>query len=1199
MIFNKIYKPQKLFWLVTLLLVFSCRFAAGATDLDLPPQPRQLVEVLDEMSERYQVVFSYETKLLNDRKVDFHFRPDENLESALSRLLKITNLQHKTIGEKYFVIYANDKKGSKNARKLERKIKQIRQLETKGRLRLATTSKRPTEDFRRIAETIIDLKDAITVTGTVTDETGQSLIGVTVLVKGTSTGSVTDFEGKYSVDVENEDAVLTFSYTGYKTREIVVGTQTVIDVQMDTDVAALDEVVVVGYGTQKKANLTGAVTSISSEALENRPIASVGQGLQGLVPNLNVTIRNGDPTSPANFNIRGYESINGGDPLILVDGIPMALERINPNDIASVNVIKDASASAVYGARAAFGVILVETKKGREGKINIQLSSELSAAKPIFHMDPVNDPYQFVLARNQANIRTSGAPSYDDDFVAGTKAYSEGTGPAWGVVDGVLRHYGFNNYQEQIMTDFAPQTRHDLSISGATDRASYYVSLGFLNKDGYLKPANNENFKRYNVLMKADFKVNDWLTLEEKIVFNAQDNDKPTFYHWDVNINTLARVNPIRAIQFPDLDYYLTPGDRAEFEPYIGRYFGGTNFFPYLLDGGRRTFSVNDTWLTQGITISPIEGLNIKGNFSYNTYHRNYQDVQSKVEVIANQDLTNLRIDNGFSGTDFIDNNTDYNQYYVLNAYAEYTPKIGADHYLKGMIGFNQEWGQFTFQGARAFSLITPLITDLNATTGGQQTFGGKEHFSLRGAFYRVNYIYKDKYLFEANGRYDGTSRFPKDDRFGFFPSFSVGWRISQEPFMAGTSNWLDNLKIRASYGELGNQILKQGNQQLYYPYIATMGIGTSPYMMTGGARTPFVSPPGLVSPTLTWETAVTRNLGLDFTILNSKLDASFDIYTRDTKDMLRSVDLPSVLGTPAPRQNAADLRTSGWEATMTWRDRVGKDWSYRITLALSDWQSEITKYDNPTGALSEPYVGMKIGEIWGYETVGIFQDEAEVDAAADQSRLGANWRPGDIHYADLNGDGIISPGTQTLDDPGDRRIIGNESPRYSFGINLDVSYKNFTLTTFFQGIGRRDYWPNDGNWTWFFPFNAGHVEWYYITDTWREDNRDAYFPAAHISTRDGKNKIRQSRFMQNAAYIRLKNLSLSYDLPQTLISKIGLGSAQIYVAGMNLWEASKIRKPLDPEYLRRNVLAEEFNNNGAVEYPLQRLYSGGIRVSF
>jgi len=1031
--------------------------------------------------------------------------------------------------------------------------------------------------------------------GMVTSGNGEPLIGVTVLVQGTNSGTVTDFDGSYTLDVPDDATVLVFSYTGFETQEVAIDGRSAIDIVLGESVTALNEVVVVGYGTQKKANLTGAVSAISSEELESRPIASVGQGLQGLIPNLNISVRNGDPTRSVDFNIRGYESINGGSPLILVDGVPMDLERINPNDIASVNVLKDASAAAVYGARAAFGVILVETKKGKSGKINITLSTEQSAAKPIFNMDPVTDPYKYVQARNAASLRTNGAPGFSEAFMAGTKAFSDGTGPAWAVVDGVLQHYGYNNYQNRLMTDFAPQQKYDMSISGATDKASYYVSFGALNKDGYIDSEQNENFKRYNGLMKAEFKVNDWLSLDEKIVINNQLSDKPHFYNWDVNINTVARVNPVLAIDFPDLDYYITPGDREQFAPFIGKHFSSVNFFPYLEQGGRETFNVTDLWLTQGVTMTPINGLKIRGDFSFNNYHRDYQDVASKVEVIESQDISNgVQIGNGFSGNDWINNQSNYNQYFVLNTYAEYTVDQIQDHNITAMVGFNQEWGKNTFIRARANTLITPLVPDLNATTGTQQTFGGKSHVALRGAFYRFTYNYKERYLLEANGRYDGTSRFPKDDRFGFFPSFSAGWRISEEGFMNGSREWLDNLKIRASYGTLGNQLL--GNN--YYPYVSTLGIGTSPYMLSSGGRIPYVSPAGLVSPTLTWETVVSKNFGVDFTILSQRLDASFDIYTRETKDMLTNVEYPSILGTNAPQANAADLQTKGWEAAVTWRDKIGKDWSYRLTASLSDWRTEITKYDNPTGALSEWYEGQTVGEIWGYQTVGIFQTQAEVDASPTQADIGANWRPGDVRYADLDGDGKITPGNNTLENPGDRTIIGDATPRYSFGINFDLNYKSFSLRTFFQGVGKRDYWPSDNNWTPFFPFNAGHVENYFITETWTEDNRDAYFPAAHFSTNDKKNLQRQSRYLQDASYIRLKNVTLSYNLPTNLMSKIGLSGGQVYIAGMNLWEASKIHKPLDPEQLHQNILSGE-NFNGAQEYPIQRIYSLGVNVSF
>ena len=1027
------------------------------------------------------------------------------------------------------------------------------------------------------------------VSGSVKDETGSSLPGVSVVVKGTTRGTTTDGNGKYQLNVSDANTTLVFSFVGYGSKEVAVGNQTALDVNLTTEDKVLNEVVVVGYGTQQKVNLTGAVGVADSKRLANRPIANAGEGLQGVIPNLNIGVRNGDPAQATTFNIRGYQSINGGSPLILVDNVPMDINRINPNDIESISVLKDASAAAVYGARAAFGVVLVTTKSGKSGKVQVNFGAQTSLAKPIFNMDNVTDPYQFVLARNAANIRTNGAPSYNDDFVAATKKFSENPIAAneWGVVNGSLQYYGYNNYQNKIMTDYAPTDQQDLSISGGSDKAKFFFSLGRFSKDGYLRE-NNETFKRYNILMKADFKVNDWLSFDEKVVFNSQNSNKPHFYNWDVNINSLARVNPIQPIQFPDLDYYVTPGDREKYAPYIGKYFGGTNFFPYLLDGGRETFTKNDIWLTQGVTLTPLKGLKVIGNFSYNIYNQIYQDVQSKVDIVDANLLSANPISNGFSGDDWIRNNNEYNQYYVLNAYAEYALQNLGKHNVTAMVGFNQERGQNRYVGAMARSLITPLITDINATTGVQQSFGGKSHVALRGAFYRLTYNYDDRYLLEFNGRYDGTSRFPKDSRFGFFPSVSAGWRISNESFMAGTTSWLDNLKIRASYGTLGNQLL--GND--FYPYVSTMGTGQSPYMLAGGAI-PFVSPAGLVSPTLTWESVTSQNIGLDVTMLKSRLDFSFDLYTRDTKDMLMNVSYPDILGTAAPKQNAADLRTKGWELALTWRDKIRNNWSYDVTLALADAQATITKFQNPSGALpngsSIYYVGQKVGEIWGYETVGIFQSQDDVTNAPNQSRIGNNWRAGDIQYKDLNGDGIISPGKNTLADPGDRKIIGNTTPRYSFGVNTSIAYKNLRLTAFFQGIGRADYSPDNGNWTWFYPFNAGHVENYFITDTWTENNREAYFPAAHISTSDKKNVQTQSRYLQKAGYLRAKNITLSYTLPQSLLSKIGMSQAQVFISGMNLFEYSKIRKPLDPETIQTQV----------IEYPMQRIGTLGINVSF
>lgn len=1025
------------------------------------------------------------------------------------------------------------------------------------------------------------------VSGTVKDDAGVALANVSVTVKGTSRGTTTNASGNFTISASPKD-VLVFSFVGYETEEMAINNQSELAIALQVKTNSLNEVVMVGYGTQKKANLTGAVGMVTSERLANRPIVDVGQGLQGLIPNLNISIRNGDPTRAADFNIRGYESINGGNPLILVDGVPMALELINPADIASVTVLKDAAAAAVYGARAAFGVILVETKKGRSGKkVNVQLSTEQSLAKPIFLMDVVTDPYKYVTAYNEASLRSTGQPAFDADYVEGTKKWVENPTHenAWKVYNGSLRFYGFNDYPNKLITDFAPQQKYDLTVSGATDKVNFYVSFGYLNKDGYLKNKDkNEKFKRYNILMKTDIKITDWLSLDEKIVFNAQRSDKPHFYNWDVNINSTARQSPIALIQFPDLPYYIQPGDRDKYAQYIGKYFGGTNFFPYLLDGGRETFTNNDLWLTQGITLTPFKGFRIRGDFSYNTFTRMYQDVASKVDIVSQNLLATPMITNGFSGDDFINNQNNYNQYSVLNTYAEYTLDQFAGHYLKAMVGFNQEWGRNSYIRAQAKSLITPLITDLNATSGTQQTWGGKSHVALQGLFYRLNYIFKGKYLLEANGRYDGTSRFPKDSRFGFFPSVSAGWRISQEGFMKGTTAWLDNLKLRASYGTLGNQLL--GND--YYPYISTMGTGSAPYLMSNGFI-PYVSPAGLVSPSLTWETVVSKNIGLDITLFNQKIDISADLFTRDTKDMLMNVQYPAILGTDAPKSNAADLKTKGWEVSATWRDKITTDLSFGLTLALADNTTVITKYNNPNGALSDFYVGQKTGEIWGYETVGIFQSQDKVASAPDQSQLGANWRAGDMQYADLNKDGKITPGNNTLSNPGDRKIIGNSTARYSYGINGDLKYKNWSLNLFFQGIMKRDYLPNNGNWQAFYPYNDGHVENYFLTESWSVTNPNAYFAAPTFGFNTKKNIHPQSRYVQNAAYIRLKNVTLSYDLPQKLIGKVRLSRAQVYFAGMNLWEYSKMHKPLDPESVYTVTQ----------EYYLQRIFTFGARLNF
>ena len=441
-------------------------------------------------------------------------------------------------------------------------------------------------------------------------------------------------------------------------------------------------------------------------------------------------------------------------------------------------------------------------------------------------------------------------------------------------------------------------------------------------------------------------------SFDSKIIYTNTTNDTPHTYAFDASINSVARTETLLPIEFPDLEFYLTPGDRGNYTQYIGKAFNNNNAIPYINEGGRNTSNRHDLWLTQGITLNPIEGLVIKGNFSYNALFQYNDQVRSKIEVIQGFDLNNLSFENGFSGNDFVNNQVNYNQNFVYNVFGEYTYEKLENNFFQLMVGFNQEEYRTRRLQGRKTNLITPGITDLDATTGDQFTSGGSAHYALRGGFFRFKYNYKEKYLFEVNGRYDGTSRFPQDDRFGFFPSFAAAWRISKEPFMEPTKDWLTNLKLSASYGQLGNQVSSS-----FYPYIPSLGSNNSSFIL-GSGQTPFVSPAGLVSPTLTWQSVNQRNFGLDASLFKGRLNVTAEYYVRETKDMLLRVNLPDVLGAGEPLENGADLETKGWDLSVNWKDVINEDWKYSVLATLSDNSAKITKYGGVNPGVNGFYVG-------------------------------------------------------------------------------------------------------------------------------------------------------------------------------------------------------------------------------------------------
>jgi TonB-linked SusC/RagA family outer membrane protein len=1052
---------------------------------------------------------------------------------------------------------------------------------------------------------LASVQQSKTIKGKVTDSSGASLPGVSVVIKGTTNGTISDANGNYSLTNVPENAVMQFSFVGMKGQEIQVGRKTLINVVLEEETIGIEEVVAIGYGTQKRVNLTGAISTVSSATLENRPITTIGEGLQGLIPNLNINFSNGDPGSQqVDYNIRGFESINGGSPYILIDGIPMDIQDINPNDIESVTVLKDAAASAIYGARAGFGVILVTTKSGQgDGKINIQYSNETAFSSPIIKgYNPVDNSYDMVTYQNLMYANDGLSPRYNESVVAGTKAYYEdpGRNPEYAIVNGTFQFYGYNNYMDLLIRDFSPSYKNNLSISGGSKKNKYYVSFGNLIKEGLYK-LGNDSYSRTNLLIKLEQNVTDWLSLDQKIAVNMIKTDQP-----HQNVSASYQVSGVLFGGFPNNPVKFPENDPA-FPEYGGIYF--ENLIGYFDKGARRVNKSTDLWMTTGLNLKPVENLNIRSEFSYNIGNTLNQDGLTKIQFIKTSGIGNAgTIFNGDTSNDYVTASSGNSRGYIFNSYAEYELKNLGDHYVKAMAGFNQEWRNYFSLNATGYGLITPALPAISATVGNRIGGSSAYHYALLSAFYRLNYIFKDRYLVELNGRYDGTSRFPEKDRFGFFPSASVGWRISEEGFMANTRNVLDNLKIRLSYGQLGNQDLVINGSTNYYPYIATMSTNTDIEVLDNG-RVLYINPAGLISPKLTWETILTKNIGVDFTFFKQRLGGSFDYYIRETKDMLMSKVYPSILATSAPKENGADLKTTGWEFSLGWNDKITNDLSYNLRFSLWDSQSEITKYTNTSGTLMDYYAGQKIGEIWGYDTEGLFQSEAEVADAANQSYLGSKWMPGDVHYkdqltVDTNGDGIpdeadgkINNGTNTLNNHGDAKIIGNSSPRYSYGLNADINYKKWSLGVFFQGIGERDYSPgyNFGGW---WPWDANAViQKNVIANYWTSDNTNAYWFRPEYATQ--KNRHPTTRYLQNAAYLRLKSLTLRYSLPSQLIKKAGLSKAQAFIGGQNLWTHSNLYNKRDPESMTGDSYDPTRGTDIFLTYPLQKTYNVGVTLTF
>lgn len=1031
------------------------------------------------------------------------------------------------------------------------------------------------------------------ITGQVVDAQGEPLIGANVMVTGSKMGVNTNQDGYYQLDVK-PGTKLEISYIGYKTQQVEAKQGLVTTLEENTDY--LDEVVVVGYGTQKKINLTGAVASVGGKELESKPVASIGQALEGVIPNLNVGAVSASPNSVSSFNVRGGTSISGGQiqngsPLILVDGVQMdatQLSMLNPSDIESVSLLKDAASAAIYGARATYGVLLVTTKTGqRESKANVTYKFDMQWNRPS-HKPDIMDAYTIQLAANQLTELTGGTVStWNEELLAAKKAWRDDPehAPEWIYQSGSNSKFSWvrsMNPFDEAVRDWTPMQKHTVSLSGGSSKTSYYISLGYQRQEGMYK-INTDKQDRFNGMMSIETEINKWFKVSAKASYNTSNYGAPYMNPQKGSVWSAMMGEVSRNISMP----LRTGADDPVPDTWTD------NILGWLAYGAttetKRTnflFNINPT-----ITLMP--GWTVKGEFSYRPIDYFSKNVIPTREYVVDDWSSVVRTHTDPSK---VSESESHSNFYTINAYTNYNRTFGK-HDIGAMVGYGQEWYDYRSMSASAEGILNAGLPYINSATGNQYSGDSAEHWAIRGVFARFNYIYDNKYLFEFNGRYDGTSRFPKADRFKFFPSFSAGWRISQENFMRNFRGWLDNLKIRGSWGSLGNQNVSN------YAYISEYSsVGYVNWNM-GGGRPMGISPGGLISPSLTWETVTTLDFGVDMTLLKNRLDLSFDWYTRETKDILMAADkYPAVLGASAPQKNSGKLRTNGWELSLTWRDRVNRDFGYDVTFVLSDYMTTVKKFDgNPNKSLSTLYDGMKMGEIWGYKSLGILQEsDFTIDEngkyvlnGPSQTNLAGTWYPGDLKFADLGGtpgedenktdagpDGKISTGENTVYNPGDRRIIGNSTPRFRFGLNANFNYKDFGLNIFFQGVAKRDVFISDR-----MLFGGSDTAGNYDTfmNSWTPDNTNAKY---HMYGRSQNTSNVSTQYLYNGAFLRLKTLALTYSLPKAIVNKLTLNSVRFNLSGYNLFEITKVPDVFDPESI-------------SSAYPMMRSVALGVQVNF
>ncbi|GAB4039787.1 TonB-dependent receptor [Spirosoma gilvum] len=1052
-----------------------------------------------------------------------------------------------------------------------------------------------------------DASADLTITGTVSDDKGEVLPGVSVVVKGTQRGTTTDAKGQYRISVPDGKATLIYSFVGYLSQEVLVGNQSTISLTLKADSKSLEEVVVVGYGTQKKVNLTGAVDQVTSEVLENRSLPNLSQGLQGTIPNLNLTMGDGKPIQSPTFNIRGTTSIGqGGSALVLIDGVEGDPSRLNPNDVASVSVLKDAASAAIYGARGAFGVVLITTKSPTKDRTSVTYSVNRSIKSPTSVPNFVTNGYTFAKMFNegwsawndyaQTPQNINKTVKFSAAYLAELERRNNDPSLAKTIVDpttGEYVYYENTDWYGELYKKSLSATEHNLSFSGSSGKADFYVTGRYYTQDGLFK-YNSDDYRIMSLRAKGSIQLYPWLKITNNADFSSMK------YHNPLNVGEGGGIwRNISDEGHNNAPMFNPDGTLTYSAAYtVGDFWYGKNG----INMDRRVFRNTADFATNFFD----DKFRVKGNFTFQTTDND--EFRTRVPVPYSRKPGVIE----YVGTNYNDLQNLYRQtiYTATNLYAEYEPRFSPNHYLKVLAGYNYEHSNFRRLEVVRNGLIYSDAQDISLALGQSiSTSGGMETWAILGGFYRLNYAFKDRYLLELNGRYDGSSKFPSDQRYAFFPSVSAGWRVSNESFWKVSPKAITDLKIRASYGSLGNGSIAS------YAFQEQFSISQSSRILNG-VKPQKTGQPTVLPDGLTWETSTTSDLGIDLAMLNNRLTFTGDAYIRKTTGMFTvGMTLPAVFGTDVPKGNYADLTTKGWEAVLTWRDKfsvASKPFNYEVRLTMADYSATIDKFNNPNRRLSDYYVGQRVGEIWGYETAGFFTSTDDVAQSPKQNLYKASntgqWLPGDIKFRDLNGDGVISYGDNTVDNPGDRRIIGNSTPRYTYGIMLGADWNNFFFSSFLQGVGHQDWWPGAEASIFWGQYNRPYnklPEWQ-LGKIWSPENPDTYLPRyrGYVSQNSaGELYQAQTKYLQRVAYLRMKNIQIGYNLPRNLIRKIGMNSGRVFLSGENLLTWSplyKLTRDIDIENIGGSdrVLTDGTNGNGN-NYPILKSYTLGISATF